>query len=140
MELNPLYDCGLIFSYLKKNYKLDEYHDFIGLFDIQNDLKFKYGAELLVELNKVFDITKEDSKIIVNQWVKITEVSVNLNKYWAHTQPIITLLDTIAHFKETMIKSVGIPSRYLSENDSKLYDDKHFKNMIENYNNDATRL
>ena len=128
MDLNPIYDCGIIFSYLKKNYKLDEYQDFIGLFDIHNDLTFKYGTELLLELNKVFNITKEDSKIIVNQWVEITDATVNLNKYWAHNQPILTLLDTITHHK-----SVGVPSR-------RFYEDKYFKNMIENYNNDTTRL
>ena len=133
MDLNPIYDCGLIFSYLKKNYKLDEYQDFIGLFDIHNDLTFKYGTELLLELNKIFNITKEDSKIIVNQWVKITDSSVNLNQYWTHNQPIITLLDTITHFKKTIMNSVGVPSRYLSE-------DKYFKNMIENYNNDTSKL
>jgi hypothetical protein len=128
LDLNPIYDCGIIFSYLKKNYKLDEYQDFIGLFDIHNDLTFKYGTELLLELNKVFNITKEDSKIIVNQWVEITDATVNLNKYWVHNQPIITLLDTITHHK-----SVGVPSR-------RFYEDKYFKNMIENYNNDTTRL
>jgi hypothetical protein len=132
MVLNPLYDYSFIFSYLNKNYRLDKYDDFIGLYDIRNDLRFKYGAELLLELTKVFNITKEDSKIIIDKWVKNTDNSVNLNRYWEHNQPLTTLLETINYFKEQIIVSVGIPTKYLSDNDKRFYNDRYFKNMIEN--------
>lgn len=123
MNPQPIYDFGLVLKYLNKNYKLDEYQDFIGIFD---DFAFKYSDELIIEINKIFNLTKEDTKLIINQWVVAYNPNIILDKYWNHQRPIIDVVKALQDY--TFLRELNFNRR--------IYDREAFISAVNKFNND----
>jgi len=84
----------IIHSYLDKSFVIGRTpKNFDAVFNISDGNCFIYAHDFLTELETIFDVEKNEMKIVVNLWAEKINKDISLKTYWDFKKILLVPLE-----------------------------------------------